>query len=79
MLNGGEEFTKPDLLQAFKQLVLSQDSRDVLPIKTHKGLFRPAMLQQFEVHSASGILQSWKIELHISRFFSFIISNIVTN
>ena len=79
MLNGGEEFTKPDLLQAFKQLVLSQDSRDVLPIKTHKGLFRPAMLQQFEVHSASAILQSWKRELHISRFFSFIISNIVTN
>lgn len=55
-LNGGEKFTKLDLSQAYQQLVLNPDSRNLLTINTHKGLFRPTRLQ-FGVHSASGIFQ----------------------
>ena len=55
-LNGGEKFTKLDLKQAYQQLVLSEDSRQVLTINTHRGLLRPTRMQ-FGLHSASGIFQ----------------------
>ena len=49
-------FTKLHLSQAHQQLVLNPESRNLLTVNTHKGLFRPARLQ-FGVHSASGIFQ----------------------
>ena len=49
-------FSKLDLSQAYQQLILSQNSRELLTINTHKGLFQPTRLQ-FGVHSASGIFQ----------------------
>ena len=56
MLHGGEKFSKLDLSQAYQQLILSQNLRELLTINTHKGLFQPTRLQ-FGVHSASGIFQ----------------------
>ena len=55
-MNGGEKFTKLDLKQAYQQLVLNENSRQVLAINTHKGLLRPTR-KQFGLHSASGIFQ----------------------
>ena len=45
---GGGEFIKLDLSQAYQQL-LSLNSRELLTINTHKGLFQPTRLQ-FGVH-----------------------------
>ena len=39
-LAGGEKFTKIDLRQAYLQLHLSEDSKPLLTINTHKGLYR---------------------------------------
>ena len=39
-LAGGEKFTKLDLRQAYLQLHLSEDSKPILTINTHKGLYR---------------------------------------
>ena len=55
-LNGGEKFTKLDLSQAYQQLELKEEARELLTINTHKGLFQPLRLQ-FGLHSASGIFQ----------------------
>ena len=46
---GGGEFIKLDLSQAWQQLLLSLNSRELLTINTHKGLFQPTRLQ-FGVH-----------------------------
>ena len=48
--------TKFDLSQAYQQVVLNPESRNLPTVNTHKGLFRPTRLQ-FTVHSASGIFQ----------------------
>ena len=53
---GGVEFTKLDLSQAYQQLLLSPNLRELLTISTPKGLFQPTRLQ-FGVHSMSAILQ----------------------
>ena len=55
-LAGGEQFSKVDLSQAYQQLKLSKESRELLTINTHKGLYQPDRLQ-FGVHSATGIFQ----------------------
>ena len=55
-LAGGEKFTKLDLSQAYQQLELDEESRELLTINTHMGLYRPKRLQ-FGVHSATGIFQ----------------------
>ena len=55
-LNGGKKFTKLDLSQAYQQLMLDEESQELLTINTHKGLFRPTRMQ-FGLHSASGIFQ----------------------
>ena len=55
-LHGGEKFSKLDLSQAYQQLILPQNLRELLTINTHKGFFQPTRLQ-FRVHSASGIFQ----------------------
>ena len=55
-LNGREKFSKLDLSHAYHQLLLAPESRSLLIVNTHKGLFQPRHLQ-FGVHSASGIFQ----------------------
>ena len=55
-LHGGKKFSKLDLAGAYQQLVLDEQSREVLTINTHKGLFQPTRLQ-YGVHSATAIFQ----------------------
>ena len=38
-LSGGEKFTKIDLSSAYQQLLLEQQSRELVTINTHKGLY----------------------------------------
>lgn len=39
-LNGGQQFTKLDMNQAYQQLMLSEESKQFTTINTHKGLFQ---------------------------------------
>ena len=55
-MSGGETFTKLDLSQAYQQLELDDQSKELLTISTHRGLYQPSRLQ-FGVHSATGIFQ----------------------
>jgi hypothetical protein len=55
-LNGGKKFTKLDLSQSYQQLLLDEESQELLTINTHKGLFRPTRMQ-FGLHLASGVYQ----------------------
>jgi transposase InsO family protein len=55
-LCGGKKFTKLDLSQAYQQLELDDQSKELLTISTHRGLYQPSRLQ-FGVHSATGIFQ----------------------
>ena len=55
-LKGGKVFTKIDLSQAYQQLILDDESRDLCVINTHKGLYRYTRLP-FGVASAPGIFQ----------------------
>ena len=45
MRGGGGGVTKLDLSQAYQQLVLNPESRNLLTVNTHKRLFRPTRLQ----------------------------------
>ena len=40
-LNGGKRFSKLDLDYAYQQLLLHEDSKELLTVNTHKGLFQP--------------------------------------
>ena len=53
---GGITFTKLDMSQAYQQLVLDDDSKEIVTINTHKGLFCHQCLL-FGVSSAPGIFQ----------------------
>ena len=53
-LNGGK--TKLDLSHAYQQLLLHKDSKELLTLNTHKGLFQPNRLQ-YGIHSTMGIFQ----------------------
>ncbi len=55
-LSGGQKFSKIDLSQAYQQLELAEESKELLTVNTHKGLYQPNRLQ-FGVHSATGIFQ----------------------
>ena len=55
-LSGGEKFTKLDLSRAYQQILLDEDSREFVTIKTHKGWYRPTRLP-FGVSSASAIFE----------------------
>ena len=55
-LAGGKSFTKLDLNQAYTQLALDKESKELTVINTHKGLFRYTRLP-FGVSSAPGIFQ----------------------
>ncbi|XP_055584942.1 uncharacterized protein K02A2.6-like [Uranotaenia lowii] len=53
---GGEKFTKIDLTQAYLQLEVDPDDREVLTLNTHKGLYRPTRLM-YGIASAPAIWQ----------------------
>ena len=55
-LAGGKSFTKLDLSQAYQQLVLEEESKDLTTINTQRGLFRFNRLP-FGISSAPGIFQ----------------------
>ena len=55
-LTGGKSFTKLDMSQAYLQIEIEEDSKDLLTINTHRGLFRYNRLP-FGVSSAPGIFQ----------------------
>eukprot|EP00731_Ephydatia_muelleri_P014893 Em0008g613a len=55
-LAGGEQFTKMDLSQAYLQLELEEESKRLVTINTHKGLYRFNRLP-FGVASAPAIFQ----------------------
>ena len=56
-LNGGKSFSKLDLSHAYAQLLLHEESKEVLTVNTHIGIFQPNRLQ-YGVHSAAGIFQT---------------------
>ena len=55
-LHGGKNFTKLDMSQAYQQILLDEDSKQLLVVNTHRGLFRYNRLP-FGVSSAPGIFQ----------------------
>ena len=55
-LSGGKYFSSLDMSQAYQQLPLDDESKKVVVINTHKGLFAYNRLP-FEVSSAPGIFQ----------------------
>lgn len=55
-LNGGTQFSKIDLSDAYLQVALDEESKELLVINTHKGLFRFNRLP-FGIASAPSIFQ----------------------
>lgn len=55
-LAGGEKFSKIDLNQAYLQMQVDEQSRDMLTVVTHKGLFRYCRLP-FGITSAPALFQ----------------------
>ena len=56
-LAGGQYFTKLDLIQAYQQLLLDEDSRSILIVNTPKGLFQYTRLS-YSVSTAPAIFQA---------------------
>ena len=55
-VTGGNKFTKLDLSQAYKQMLLDDDSKDLVTINTHRGLYRYTRLP-FGIASAPAVFQ----------------------
>ena len=55
-LSGGTAFSKLDLAHAYQQVVLDEESKEVVTIKTHKGLYKVNRLP-FRVASAPSLFQ----------------------
>nr|XP_029708272.1 uncharacterized protein K02A2.6-like [Aedes albopictus] len=55
-LAGGDKFSKIDLVQAYLQLEVAPEDREVLTLSTHRGLYRPNRLM-YGVSSAPAIWQ----------------------
>ncbi|XP_055590407.1 uncharacterized protein LOC129742525 [Uranotaenia lowii] len=53
---GGEKFSKLDLSQAYLQLEVRPEDRELLTLSTHRGLFRPTRLM-YGVASAPAVFQ----------------------
>ncbi|XP_053691677.1 uncharacterized protein K02A2.6-like [Sabethes cyaneus] len=53
---GGKRFSKLDLSQAYLQLEVRSEDRDLLTLSTHRGLFRPTRLM-YGVASAPAVFQ----------------------
>ena len=58
-LSGGAYFSKLDLSNAYQQLELEGDAKDVLTINTHKGLFRIESLNLVFLVLLPYFSQSW--------------------
>ncbi|EGT51773.1 hypothetical protein CAEBREN_12621 [Caenorhabditis brenneri] len=56
IINGGKYFTQIDLAEAYLQIELSDQAKDLLCINTHKGIYQFQLLP-FGVKSAPGIFQ----------------------
>ena len=55
-LAGGQKFTKIDLVQAYLQMEVAEEDREMLTLSTHRGLYRPNRLM-YGVASAPAIWQ----------------------
>ncbi|XP_033729753.1 uncharacterized protein K02A2.6-like [Pecten maximus] len=55
-LNGGEQFSKLDLTSAYQQVLLDEESRNLVTINTHQGLYQYTRLP-FGVAAAPAIFQ----------------------
>ena len=56
VLNGGKKFSKLDLSYVYQEVLLHEDSKELLRVNTHKGRSRPNRLQ-YGGDSATGIFQ----------------------
>lgn len=56
-LQGGQKFSKIDLSEAYQQIVLSEQSRKLVTISTHKGLFSYTRLP-YGITTAPAIFQN---------------------
>ncbi len=57
-LSGGQKFSKVDLSQAYLQMHVEEQSREMLTINTHKGLFRYCRLP-FGITSVSALFHGY--------------------
>ena len=55
-LSGGQKYSKLDMSQAYQQILLDEESRELVTINTHKGLYRPTCLP-YGVAPATPIFQ----------------------
>ena len=77
-LAGGTAFSKLDLAHAYQQVVLSDESKDLVTINTHKGLYRVNRLP-FGVASAPSMFQRIMVSiLHGLPGVSVYIDNLIT-
>ena len=71
-LAGGKYFTKLDMSQAYLQLQLDKESRELVTINTHKGLFQYTRLP-FRMSAAPGVFQvTWTVCFKGAKVYQYI-------